>query len=88
MPLYFFRDANTGNEFQKFMKISEQEEYLKNNPHISSFPGHAGTGIEPGTAAGLHSGRGINGGLHIDDGMNDMLKRIKRSNIGSSIETK
>ena len=35
MPTYVFTDANTGEQFDKFMKISEREEYLKQNPHLT-----------------------------------------------------
>jgi hypothetical protein len=36
MPTYEFLNTETGEEFEVFMKISEREEYLKNNPHIQS----------------------------------------------------
>ena len=34
MPTYQFYDNQTGEQFDAFMKISEREDYLKNNPHI------------------------------------------------------
>lgn len=34
MPIYNFLDTKTNEEFELFMKISEREEYLKQNPHI------------------------------------------------------
>jgi hypothetical protein len=34
MPTYQFRNTQTDEEFEVLMKISEREEYLKNNPHI------------------------------------------------------
>ena len=34
MPTYEFLNTETGEEFEVLMKISEREEYLKNNPHI------------------------------------------------------
>ena len=34
MPTYEFVNTETGEEFESLMKISEREEYLKNNPHI------------------------------------------------------
>jgi hypothetical protein len=36
MPTYTFRDNNTGEQFEKMMKIAEREEYLQQNPHIES----------------------------------------------------
>ena len=35
MPTYDFLDTETGDKFEVFMKISEREDYLKNNPHIT-----------------------------------------------------
>jgi predicted nucleic acid-binding Zn ribbon protein len=34
MPTYSFIDNKSGEEFDALMKISEREEYLKNNPNI------------------------------------------------------
>jgi len=34
MPTYNFLDTETGEEFESFMKISEREEFLKENPNI------------------------------------------------------
>jgi hypothetical protein len=34
MPTYEFVDLNTGEPFERFMKIAEREEFLSNNPHI------------------------------------------------------
>ncbi len=36
MPTYEFLNTKTGEEFEVLMKISEREEYLKNNPHIQT----------------------------------------------------
>ena len=36
MPTYNFKDTNTGEVFEKVMKISEREEYLKQNPNIET----------------------------------------------------
>tara|TARA_X000000950_G_scaffold286298_1_gene394778 strand:+ start:1660 stop:1905 length:246 start_codon:yes stop_codon:yes gene_type:complete len=34
MPTYEFQNIKTGETFEKFMKISERETYLKENPDI------------------------------------------------------
>lgn len=36
MPTYSFYNNQTNEAFDAFMKISEREDYLKNNPHITS----------------------------------------------------
>ena len=35
MPTYIFENKDTGEVFDKVMKIAEQEPYLKDNPNIS-----------------------------------------------------
>jgi len=35
MPTYTFKDKKTGKEFDNYMSISEMEEFLKKNKHIS-----------------------------------------------------
>tara|TARA_Y100000114_G_scaffold52729_1_gene48118 strand:+ start:2634 stop:2876 length:243 start_codon:yes stop_codon:yes gene_type:complete len=34
MPLYDFKNKNTGEIITKMIKISEKEKYLKDNPHL------------------------------------------------------
>ena len=35
MPTYTFYDNQTGEQFDALMKISEREDYLNSNPHIT-----------------------------------------------------
>lgn len=35
MPTYNFYNKNTDENFEKFMKISELDQYKLDNPHIS-----------------------------------------------------
>jgi hypothetical protein len=39
MPLYDFRNKDTGETIEKMMSISAKEEYLKENPHMESLLG-------------------------------------------------
>ena len=41
MPTYSFRDKNTGEVFEKVLRISEREQYLKENTHIEQVHLHA-----------------------------------------------
>ena len=34
MPTYEFQNTDTGEVFEKFMKISERETFLKDNPNL------------------------------------------------------
>jgi len=36
MPTYTFKNKDTGEEFDKVMKIAEKQPYLKDNPNILS----------------------------------------------------
>jgi len=71
MPQYGFRNKNTGEEWIQRMGISEMEQFILDNPHIETFPNGAPM---------LHSGRGLGGGLKVDNGFNDLLKTIKKGN--------
>jgi len=84
MPTYDFRNNETGEEWEAMMTIADKEVFLKENPHITQIPG----------APLIHSGRGLGGGLKIDNGFNDVLKEIKKQHSGgyklgrSNIQTK
>lgn len=83
MPTYTFTNNKTGETWTEFLSLSERERLLE-NPNIQQEP----------CAPGLHSGRGLGGGLKIDDGFNDVLKEIKKKHSGgyhlgrSNIQTK
>ena len=34
MPTYEFQNTETGETFEKILKLSEREPYLKENPHL------------------------------------------------------
>lgn len=34
MPTYEFKDINTGDVFEKIMKIADREKYLQENPNL------------------------------------------------------
>jgi predicted nucleic acid-binding Zn ribbon protein len=36
MPTYIFRDKNTGDQFEKVMKISELDSFRAENPHLET----------------------------------------------------
>ena len=67
MPTYKFLNNETGEEFEEFMKISELDEYVESNPHLTQLVNGAPM---------LHSGRGMG---KPDDGFRDVLKQIKKN---------
>ena len=74
MPIYEFRDKETGETWDKFLSISAREEYLAENPHIEQVV----------TAPALISG--IAGVTHKNDGgFKDLLNRIGNANPTSPL---
>ena len=73
MPIYTFEDTNTGERFEKSMKISELDEYRENNPHLKTLILGAPSIGDP-HRLGLKKP---------DDGFRDVLKNIKSHHPGS-----
>ena len=74
MPLYDFRNKDTGEVFEKFMSISAKEEYLKENPNIESMLGMNAL-IDP-VRLGIHKP---------DQGFKEVLQRIHEKTPGSQL---
>lgn len=74
MPLYDFRNKDTGEVFEKFMSISAKEEYLKENPNIESMLGMPPL-IDP-VRLGVH---------RPDQGFKEVLQRIHEKTPGSQL---
>ena len=73
MPTYIFYDSEEDEEFEMFMKWSEREEFLKNNPHIQPVMG----------APALVSGVSITG--KVPDGFKEVLSKISESHKSSEV---
>jgi hypothetical protein len=75
MPLYHFKNKETGEESSLFMRISEQDDFLNANPELEIV-------IKPVLIVS-----GV-GDLKPDNGFRDVLKRIKKaSGKTNTIET-
>lgn len=66
MPTYTFRNRDTGEVFDKFMKIAEKDPYLAENPHLDPVLSYGGIVHETGT------------NLRVSDTFRDKLKEIKK----------
>jgi hypothetical protein len=77
MPRYDFKDKNTGEVFEKIMKIAEKEQYLKDNPNMES---HIGTAPAIGDSVRL-------GVRKADNGFKDVLQQIHQRTPGSNLNT-
>jgi predicted nucleic acid-binding Zn ribbon protein len=67
MPTYTFKDENTGEVFDKFMKISELDTFREENPHLKNII-HAPELISGGKSAHAMAG----------SEWNDHLNRMKK----------
>lgn len=77
MPTYDFRNKDTGEVFEKVMKIAEKEQYLKDNPNLESYIGRA-----PGMADPVN--------LRVrkaDNGFKEVLQKIHSKTPGSQLNT-
>jgi len=74
MPVYTFYNKKTKKEYDEMMSISEMEEYLSKNRHISQVP------------KGLNIVRGVSGISHKSDGgWKDNLSRIAEAHPNSAL---
>jgi len=74
MPLYDFKNKETGETFEKMMSISAKEEYLKENPNIESILG-MNMMIDPFRLGVRKS----------DQGFKEVLQRIHEKTPGSQL---
>ena len=75
MPTYSFRDKNTGEVFDKAMRIAEREDFLTQNPHLESII----------TGAPAFTGDHISAVKKYDTGFKEVLQRIHEKTPGSQL---
>lgn len=71
MPTYNFRNKDTDEKIEVFMKIAELDKYKEDNPHMEQFLTQA-PALSYDTA-----GLGVR---RTDDNFNSLLKHIKKGN--------
>ena len=76
MPTYNFIDTVTNEEFELFMKWSEREEFLKENPHIQTVI------MAPAIVGGVSIKD------KVPDGFKEVLSKVAESHKGSSVGEK
>jgi len=77
MPTYQFRNTQTDEEFEVLMKISEREEYLKNNPHIQSII------TAPALVSGVSTSNPRSG--RVPSGFNEVLSKVAEAHPTSKV---
>jgi len=68
MPIYNFRDNNTGDEFEQVMTMAELDEYLNENPHVDQLINYGANVVHE---------RGTN--LKVDDNFRETMSKIKET---------
>ena len=79
MPTYNFRNKETGEEFEKEMRIAELDQYKEDNPHLEQFL----TGT-PSVVSGVNNVKKIPD-WHKDN-LKEMKKTHKLGNFGQAID--
>ena len=69
MPTYTFKNKDTGEYFDKMLKLSELDQFKEDNPHLESIIG------APKIVSGVN--------LKPDAGFRDLLSNIKKKNRGA-----
>ena len=75
MPTYTFIDNNTGFTYDEFMGMSEKDQYLEDNSHISQVP----------TMFAFVGDHIMGVGPKQDGGMTENLQRIAAAHPGSAL---
>lgn len=75
MPTYTFRNKQTGVVEEHVLKMAEKAPFLTEHPHLESIITYTNPVCDPFTI----------GVSHIDNGMRDVLTRIKKANRRSTI---
>ena len=78
MPTYEFKNTETGEEFETFMKISEREKFLKNNPHIRPI---VSAPMLVTSVAGMGTHR-------VPDGFKEVLSKVAEAHPTSKVAQK
>jgi hypothetical protein len=76
MPTYSFYNNQTNEQFDALMKISEREEYLNNNPHITQVV----------TAASIVGGVSIKD--KVPNGFKEVLSKVAEAHSASPLGEK
>ena len=74
MPTYIFKDKLTGDQFEKFLSISEKEQFLKDNPNYKSIL------TAPNIISGARVGTGKLGGFK------EVLQKVGEGHPGSAVD--
>ena len=75
MPTYSFRDKNTGEIFDKILRIADRDDFLKQNPNLETVI----------TGAPAFTGDHITAVKKYDSGFKEVLQKIHERTPGSEL---
>jgi len=75
MPTYSFKNTSTGEEFDKFMKISERDNFLKDNLHVQPML----------SAPSIVSGVSTSTQHRVPDGFKEVLSKVAEAHPASVV---
>lgn len=75
MPLYTFRNIETGEEFEENLRMAELDDYIKDNPHLKHIMGCPGI-VDPFRI----------GVSKTPDSFKDVMRDIKKRNPLGNID--
>ena len=78
MPLYDYRDKRTGEVKEYFVKISERDQFLQDNPHLEKVVSAPAVGNRFVTMSKMKA----------PGDYTSLLKRMKKNNPGSTINVR
>ena len=76
MPTYQFQDSNTGELIEKVMKISELDQFKKDNPHLIRVFEGTSVGIGDPVRLGIRKN---------DDGWREVLNKVAERTPGGKV---
>lgn len=77
MPIYTFKNKETGEVFDKLISLSDRENYLRDNPQLEQMLG--ATAIGDSVRLGIRKP---------DDGFREVLSKIHAANYKSNLKDK
>lgn len=78
MPTYIFVNTETGEEFELLLKMSERDQFLRDNPHVQSVL----------TAPAIVSGVSSSSRNRVPDGFKEVLSKISEAHPSSGVAEK
>jgi hypothetical protein len=78
MPTYIFHNSESGETFEMWMKMTERDQFLRDNPHVQSVL----------TAPAIVSGVSTSSQNRVPNGFKEVLSKIAETHPNSTVGEK